>query len=200
MSSLGPRKPISPLTKRVSAHTDGLIGRKRPCCSHLESLWELSWMTIATTWRAEDWHASVALCWLQAWDHSHALPPPPPSPLNVPPLWPSEKVPVSRTPGFHSRVIRVGFSRSSHTSDLTPVATLSVVIGSVLGLVDPVLVYCDCQKTVWFAFFVSVWQHVQLSEPIRPWDTLACCWDVQGPTKIRVLVSFCPTIGVGSIS
>ena len=27
-----------------------------------------------------------------------------------------------------------------------------------------------------------MWQHVQLSEQIRPWDTLACCWDVKQPT------------------
>ena len=29
----------------------------------------------------------------------------------------------------------------------------------------------------------SVWQHVQFSEQIRPWDTLACCRDVQQPTN-----------------
>ena len=27
-----------------------------------------------------------------------------------------------------------------------------------------------------------MWQHVQLSEQIRPWDTLACCWDVKQQT------------------
>ena len=26
---------------------------------------------------------------------------------------------------------------------------------------------------------ISVWQHVNLSEQIGPWDTLACCWDVK---------------------
>ena len=26
---------------------------------------------------------------------------------------------------------------------------------------------------------MSVWQHVNLSEQICPWDTLACCWDVK---------------------
>ena len=30
---------------------------------------------------------------------------------------------------------------------------------------------------------MSVWQHVQLSEQICPWDTLACCWDVKRPTN-----------------
>ena len=38
------------------------------------------------------------------------------------------------------------FSGSSHTSDLqigTPVATLPGVIGSALGLVGPVSVFCD---------------------------------------------------------
>ena len=28
-----------------------------------------------------------------------------------------------------------------------------------------------------------MWQHVKLSEQIRPWDTLACCWDVEQPTN-----------------
>ena len=28
-----------------------------------------------------------------------------------------------------------------------------------------------------------MWQHVELSEQIRPWDTLACCWDVKQPTN-----------------
>ena len=28
-----------------------------------------------------------------------------------------------------------------------------------------------------------MWQHVKLSEQIRPWDTLACCWDVRQPTN-----------------
>ena len=30
---------------------------------------------------------------------------------------------------------------------------------------------------------MSVWQHVKLSEQIRPWDTLACRWDVKQPTN-----------------
>ena len=58
------------------------------------------------------------------------------------------------------------------------------VVGSVLGLVGPVSVYCDWVRwKVWSATSVSVWQHVQLSEQIRPWDTLACCWDVKHPTN-----------------
>ena len=32
---------------------------------------------------------------------------------------------------------------------------------------------------------ISVWQQVQLSEMIRPQDTLACCWDVKQPTNNR---------------
>ena len=28
-----------------------------------------------------------------------------------------------------------------------------------------------------------LWQHVRLSEQIRPWDTLACCWDVKQATN-----------------
>ena len=28
-----------------------------------------------------------------------------------------------------------------------------------------------------------LWQHVKLSEQIRPWDTLACGWDLKQPTN-----------------
>ena len=79
------------------------------------------------------------------------------------------------------------FSGSSHTSDLktgTPVTCQAPdVIGSVLGLVGPVSVYCDWVRwKVWPATSISMWQHVKLSEQVRPWDTLACCWDVKQPT------------------
>ena len=49
-------------------------------------------------------------------------------------------------PGFDSCLHGGDFSGSNHTSDLkigTPVATLPGVIGSVLGLVGLVSVYCD---------------------------------------------------------
>ena len=43
------------------------------------------------------------------------------------------------------------------------------VIGSVLGLVGPVSVYCDWVRwKVGSATCISVWQHVKLSEQIRP--------------------------------
>ena len=43
------------------------------------------------------------------------------------------------------------------------------VIRSVLGLVGPVPVYCDWVRwKVWSATSTSVWQHVKLSEHIRP--------------------------------
>ena len=35
-----------------------------------------------------------------------------------------------------------------------------------------------------------MWQHVQLSEQIRPCDTLACCWDVKQPTNSNSLCYF----------
>ena len=58
------------------------------------------------------------------------------------------------------------------------------VIGSALGLVGPVSAYCDWVRwKVWSAASVSVWQHVKLSVQIRPWDTLACCWDDKQPTN-----------------
>ena len=58
------------------------------------------------------------------------------------------------------------------------------VIGSALGLVSPVSVYCDWVRwKVWSATSISVWQHVKLSEQMHPWDTLACCWDIKQPTN-----------------
>ena len=58
------------------------------------------------------------------------------------------------------------------------------VIGSVLGLVGPVSVYCDwARRKAGSATSISVWQRVKLSEQIRPWDTLACGWDVKQPTN-----------------
>ena len=71
-------------------------------------------------------------------------------------------------PRFKSR-LHQDFFGLSHTSDLPG------VIGSVLGLVGLVSVYCDWVRlNVWSA--TSVCQHVKLSEQICPWDTLACCW------------------------
>ena len=107
-----------------------------------------------------------------------------------PPRWPSGKASASRAedPWFES-CLRRDFSGSSHTSDLkigTPVATLPSTwhTGSALGLVGLVSVYCDWVRwKVWSATSISVWQHVKLSEQIRPWDTLACCWDVKQPTN-----------------
>ena len=48
-------------------------------------------------------------------------------------------------PGFESRLLR-NFSGSSHTSELAlqwQPCQASGIIGSVMGLVDPVSVYCD---------------------------------------------------------
>ena len=75
----------------------------------------------------------------------------------------------AKEPGFESR-----FSESSHTSDLKLALQLLPCqapgdIGSALGLVGPVSVYCDL---VWWkvgsATSISVWQHVKLSEQIHP--------------------------------
>ena len=64
------------------------------------------------------------------------------------------------------------------------------VIGSALGLVSSVSVYCDWVRLkVWSATSISVWQHVKLSEQIRPWDTLACCWDVKQTTNKQTSLS-----------
>ena len=92
------------------------------------------------------------------------------------------------------------FAGSSHTSDLkigTPWLPCQApgVIGSALGLVGPVSVYCDWVRwKVWSATSISVWQHVKLSEQIRPWDTLACCWGVKQPTNKQLFSAEISTI------
>ena len=75
-------------------------------------------------------------------------------------------------PGFKSRWRR-DFFGSSHTSDFkigSPVATqVPGIIGPALGLVSLVSVYCDwVRQKVGSATSISVWQHVKLSEQIRP--------------------------------
>ena len=98
------------------------------------------------------------------------------------------KASISRAedPGFES-YLRRDFSgveshqwlKHWHSSGYTP-----GIIGSVLGLVGPVSVYCDLVRwKVWSATSISVWQHVKLSEQICPRDALACCWDVKQPTN-----------------
>ena len=90
------------------------------------------------------------------------------------------QVRIPLAPGF--------FSGSSHTSDLkigTPVATLpgawqyrvSTGTGrpgvSILWLGEVELLICN--------FCLSV--AARKIEQIRPWDTLACCWNVKQPTN-----------------
>ena len=89
--------------------------------------------------------------------------------------------------GFESR-LRQEFSGSSYTSDLkidAPVVTLPGVWRHRVsaGMVGPVSVYCDwVRQNVWSATSISVWQHIKLSEQMRPWDTLACCCGVKQAT------------------
>ena len=90
-------------------------------------------------------------------------------------------------PGFESR-LKQDFSRSSHTSDSkigTPVATLPGAwhywVSTETGKPSVSILWLG--EEVWSAISVSLWQHVKLSEQIRPWDTLACCRDIMQPTK-----------------
>ena len=83
-------------------------------------------------------------------------------------------------PGFKSRLQR-DFLGSSHTGDRLPCQAPGV-IGSVLGLVGPV---SGWGRKFDLQLLSQVWQHVQLSEQIRPWDILACCWGVKQPTNTQ---------------
>ena len=90
-------------------------------------------------------HCSILPTSLAPGDPVHFCPRRPGCPnlcFTRPPRWPR-----AEDPGFESR-LRRDFSGSSHTSDSkigTPVATLPGAgrIGSALGLVGPVSVYCD---------------------------------------------------------
>ena len=95
----------------------------------------------------------------------------------------------AKDPGFESR-FATGFFRGRVIPVTQKLALQWLpcqapgVIGSVLALVGPVSVYCDWVRwKVWPATSISVWQHVKLSEQVRPGDTLACCWDVKQPTN-----------------
>ena len=95
-------------------------------------------------------------------------------------------------PGFESRLHR-DFSGSSHASDLkigTPVATLPGAwrYRVSAGTGRPGVSILWLGEIVWSATCISVWQHVKLSEQIRPWDTLACCWDAKQPTNKQTMV------------
>ena len=98
-------------------------------------------------------------------------------------------------PGFKSHLRRDFFrGRVTPVTEQLALQWLSCqapgVIGSVLGLVGPVSVYCDWVRwIVGSAASISVWQDVKLSERIRPWDKFACCWDVKQPTNIQTM---CP--------
>ena len=88
---------------------------------------------------------------------------------------------------FDSHLCCGDFSRSSHTSDLeieTRVTTLPSAWHYKVsaGTGQPgVSVLWLCEEESWSATSISVWQY--FSEQIRPWDTLACCWDVKQPAN-----------------
>ena len=77
-------------------------------------------------------------------------------------------------PGFESRLRRDFFR--GRVIPVTQKLTLQWlpcqapgVIGSALGLVGPVSVYCDWVRwKVLCGTSISVWQHIKLSEQIRP--------------------------------
>ena len=86
--------------------------------------------------------------------------------------------------GFDSRLRRGDFSGSSHTNDLkigTLVATLPGAwrswVSAGTGWSGVIILWLG--KIVSSICNFSVWQHVNLSKQISPWDTLARCWDVK---------------------
>ena len=64
-----------------------------------------------------------------------------------------------------------------------PVATLPGAWCYRTGWPGVSILWLGEMESRWSATSISVWQHVKLSEQIRPWDTLACYWDIKQPTN-----------------
>ena len=89
--------------------------------------------------------------------------------------------------GFES-CLRRDFSGLSHTSDLkigTPVATLPggrhYRVNAGTGQPGVSILWLKEVESLIWNFYLSVAAHKIVQ--IRPWDTLACCWDVKQPTN-----------------
>ena len=94
----------------------------------------------------------------------------------------------SGRPGFDSCFCHGSFSWSSHTSDFkigTPVAILPgtghyrVSTGTGFPSVR-ILWLGEIERS---ATSNAMWQRVQLSKQICPWDTQECCWDIKQQTN-----------------
>ena len=102
--------------------------------------------------------------------------------------------PGAEDPGFES-CLWWKFSGSRHTSDLntgTPVAILPDALHSRvstgIGWASVSILWLS-QMECWSATSISVWQHVNLSEQIYLWETLACCWDAKQASNQQTNVS-----------
>ena len=85
---------------------------------------------------------------------------------------------------------------SSHTSDFkigTPVATLPGAwryrVSTGTGRPGVSILWLDEVESLICNFYLSV--AARKIEQIRPWDTLACCWDVKQPTNKQTLCVGC---------
>ena len=91
--------------------------------------------------------------------------------------------------GFDSRLRRGDFfSGSSHTSDLktgTPAATLPGArryrVSAGTGWPGVGILWPGEKASLIGSFYLS--EAARTTEKIRPWDTLACRWDVKQPTN-----------------
>ena len=92
-----------------------------------------------------------------------------------------------KVPGLNPACARI-FSGSSHTSDLnigTPVATLPGAwhyrVSAGTGRPGVSILWLGEMESWICNFYLSV--AARKIVQIRPWDTLACCWDVKQPTN-----------------
>ena len=101
------------------------------------------------------------------------------------------------------------FSRSSHTSDWKVGSPVAVLLGTWHCRISPgtgwprVCILWLGEIESLMCSYISVWQHIQLSEQVHPWDTLACCWDIKQATnnssllfELQELSVFCFGLGL----
>ena len=92
-----------------------------------------------------------------------------------------------RNPTGHMTQVCMRYRSSSTSSNWLPCLAL-------LGQRWDWSARCQYTVTEWGRKFdlqlLSVWQHIKLSEQIRPWDTLACYWDVKQRTTNKLLQFF----------
>ena len=142
-----------------------------------------SWVAPLVSEKLEHQTLSPSLFLSPSLSFSLFLPPPPPPSLSLSLTHTKASASRAEDPRFECRLHR-NFSGLSHTSDLkigTPVATLPGAwryrVSAGTGQPGVSILWLGEMESWICNFYLSV--AARKTEQIRPWDTLACCWDVK---------------------